>query len=81
MFGTLQDRLIRELAQRGIDDIEAANRWLREDYLPHDIMADPPRWKTGTRHNIAQERQDELVRNPLHLPSTNSLAHARVPQP
>jgi transposase len=34
MFGTLQDRLIKELAQAGIDDIEIANRWLREVYLP-----------------------------------------------
>lgn len=34
MFGTLQDRLIKELAQLGIDDIEIANRWLREVYLP-----------------------------------------------
>ncbi|HEX9525376.1 MAG TPA: ISNCY family transposase [Reyranella sp.] len=34
MFGTLQDRLIKELAQTGIDDIETANRWLREVYLP-----------------------------------------------
>jgi len=34
MFGTLQDRLIKELAQTAIDDIETANRWLREVYLP-----------------------------------------------
>jgi transposase len=34
MFGTLQDRLIKELAQAGIRDIEIANRWLREVYLP-----------------------------------------------
>ena len=34
MFGTLQDRLIKELAQAGISDIESANRWLREVYLP-----------------------------------------------
>jgi hypothetical protein len=34
MFGTLQDRLIKELAQHGIGDIETANRWLREVYLP-----------------------------------------------
>ena len=34
MFGTLQDRLIKELAQHGIDDIDTANKWLREVYLP-----------------------------------------------
>lgn len=34
MFGTLQDRLIKELAQVGISDIELANQWLRTVYLP-----------------------------------------------
>jgi Helix-turn-helix domain len=34
MFGTLQDRLIKELAKAGITDIEAANAWIREVYLP-----------------------------------------------
>jgi len=32
-FGTLQDRLPKELALAGIDTIEAANRWLRETYI------------------------------------------------
>src|SRR5215204_2521150 len=34
MFGTLQDRLIKELMHAGITDIEPANRWIREVYLP-----------------------------------------------
>lgn len=34
MFGTLQDRLVKELAHAGIGDIETANRWIREVYLP-----------------------------------------------
>jgi transposase len=34
MFGTLQDRLIKELAKAGITDIAAANAWIREVYLP-----------------------------------------------
>jgi hypothetical protein len=34
MFGTLQDRLIKELAQLGISDMRTANKWLREVYLP-----------------------------------------------
>jgi len=34
MFGTLQDRLTKELAKAGIADIAAANRWIREVYLP-----------------------------------------------
>jgi transposase len=33
-FGTLQDRLVKELALAGITDIEAANTFLREVYLP-----------------------------------------------
>jgi winged helix-turn helix protein len=34
MFGTLQDRLIKELAKAGISEIEAANAWIREVFLP-----------------------------------------------
>jgi transposase len=32
-FGTLQDRLPKELALAGISTVEAANRWLRESYM------------------------------------------------
>src|SRR5712675_880754 len=44
MFGTLQDRLIKELAKSGITEIAAANRWIREVYLPdHNArFARPP---------------------------------------
>ena len=34
MFGTLQDRLIKELAKAGITEIVAANAWIRDVYLP-----------------------------------------------
>lgn len=33
-FGTLQDRLVKELALAGIDTVEAANRFIAERYLP-----------------------------------------------
>jgi transposase len=33
VFGTLQDRLPKELALAGITTVEAANRWLREVYM------------------------------------------------
>jgi len=33
VFGTLQDRLTKELALAGITTLEAANRWLREVYI------------------------------------------------
>ncbi len=32
-FGTLQDRLPKELALAGVTTVEAANRWLREIYI------------------------------------------------
>ena len=44
MFGTLQDRLPKELKLAGITDVEAANRFIREVYLPaHNArFAKPP---------------------------------------
>ncbi|MBZ9754569.1 ISNCY family transposase [Mesorhizobium sp. ESP6-5] len=44
MFSTLQDRLRRELALAGIADIEAANRFIAQTYLPaHNArFARPP---------------------------------------
>jgi transposase len=44
MFGTLQDRLIKELKKAGITDIEAANAWIKDVYLPaHNArFAKPP---------------------------------------
>jgi hypothetical protein len=34
MFATLQDRMIKELAKAGLTEIEAANAWIRDVYLP-----------------------------------------------
>jgi transposase len=34
MFGTLQDRLVKELALHDIGDMETANQWIKEVYLP-----------------------------------------------
>jgi transposase len=34
MFGTLQDRLIKELALAGVTEVDAANRWIKAVYLP-----------------------------------------------
>jgi transposase len=44
MFGTLQDRLPKELKLAGIGDMESANRFIREVYLPaHNArFARPP---------------------------------------
>lgn len=45
MFGTHQDRLTKELALHGIIDMEAANRYLEEVYLPafNEEFAQPAR--------------------------------------
>ena len=71
MFGTLQDRLIKELAKAGIIGIEAANAWIKETYLPaHNArFARPPALpETGfvQVHDQAQlvealSRQEERV--------------------
>jgi transposase len=44
MFGTLQDRLPKEMKLAGISDVESANRFIREVYLPaHNArFAKPP---------------------------------------
>ena len=34
MFATLQDRLVKELDHAGLRDVDTANRWIRESYLP-----------------------------------------------
>ena len=38
-FGTLQDRLPKELALAGITTVEAANRWIAEVYIPQHNSA------------------------------------------
>jgi transposase len=44
MFGTHQDRLIKELALHGITEMDAANRYLEEVYLPafNEEFSQPP---------------------------------------
>lgn len=44
LFGTLQDRLIKELALAGVNEIDAANGWIWKVYLPeHNArFAKPP---------------------------------------
>ena len=48
-FRTLQDRLPKELRLAGISGLEAANRWLREVYLPaHNAVFAVPAEQEGT---------------------------------
>ena len=49
MFGTLQDRLVNELRLESIDTIEAANRFIRDCYLPaHNARFEVPAAQPGT---------------------------------
>jgi hypothetical protein len=73
VFGTLQDRLAKELALAGIRTPEAANRWLREVYMAQHnarfavpaeqegsaFVADP----TGTWRDILCIQEDRKVGN------------------
>lgn len=49
VFGTLQSRLPQEMRLAGIDDIEAANAWLRDSYMPeHNARFGVAPEETGT---------------------------------
>lgn len=49
MFGTLQNRLVREFADAGITAMDAANRYLAEVYLPdHNARFTVPAAEPGT---------------------------------
>lgn len=73
MFATLQDRLVKELADAGIDTIEAANRFIAETYLPdHNrrFMVEPAEpgtalipWAAGDLAEILCHQEDRIVAN------------------
>ena len=73
MFGTLQDRLPKELADAGIATVEAANRFLRETYLPtHNqrfgvAAAEPGSaftpWAGGDLAEVLCHQEDRIVGN------------------
>ena len=73
MFGTLQDRLPKELADAGIRSIEAANRFIAETYLPaHNrrfaVEAAEPGsafvpWTGGAPAEILCHQEDRVVGN------------------
>jgi hypothetical protein len=63
MFGTLQDRLAKELRLAGITDIEAANRFIRDVYLPaHNArFARPPQISESAQreHDLSYPSQGQ----------------------
>lgn len=59
LFKTLQDRLVKELRLRGISDIQEANRFLQEEFLPWfnaRYGREPSRKTNLHRKLIVQER-------------------------
>lgn len=73
MFGTHQNRLTKELALYGIIEIEAANRYIAQDYLPafNEEFLQPPLeegsafvpWIGGNIDEILCEQYDRQVGN------------------
>ena len=73
MFGTLQNRLAKELAGADIRTIEAANRFIAETYLPEHnrrfaIGASEPGsafvpWTGGSLREILCHQEDRVVGN------------------
>jgi len=54
-FGTLQDRLVKELRLEGISDIESANRFLKEHFIPsHNRQFAVPPASTHDAHRSAE---------------------------
>ena len=59
MNGTLQDRLVKALRQRGIDDLTAANEYLAEEFLaPFNAKFMMPPAQTTDVHRPLEPQQD-----------------------
>lgn len=63
LFGTLQDRLVKELRVRGISDVETANKFLEEVFIP----------EFNARFSVVSAKQDDLHR-PLSESEKNILS-------
>ena len=56
LFGTLQDRLVKEMRLAGIKDTEAANRFLADTYIPdHNKRFSVPARQEGDAHRPLTE--------------------------
>lgn len=62
LFETLQDRFVKELRLKGISDIEEANKFLREEYLPtfNARFSVPPVSSANLHHPIAPYEKKNL---------------------
>lgn len=62
LFETLQDRLVKELRLRGISDVETANRYLKEEFIPwfNERFAVVPRKRGDIHRKLNTIEQDTL---------------------
>ena len=73
LFGTLQDRLVKEMRLKNINDHETANRFLKETYLPDH----------NERFSVSARQQGDAHRSVTHemkkrLPSIFSIQSKRT---
>ena len=62
LFGTLQDRLVKELKLRGLSDTETANRFLAEEFLPwYKKRFGVPAQVQGDAHRACSEKELLLI--------------------
>ena len=91
VFGTLQDRLVKELRLAGISTIAEANRFVREVYLPrHNVkFAVAPKRSTDLHRSlqgydlsrIFAVREERTVRNDFTIPYQRRLFQLDPRQP
>jgi len=62
LFGTLQDRLIKEMRLRNISDVSSANTYLKEEFIPwfNDRFGVAPRIR-GNAHRDLTSNQKEFL--------------------
>ena len=88
-FGTLQDRLVKELALAGIATVEAADRFIADTYLPdHARFATPPELEDSAFVPLEYPGQiDDILcraqtaRSPATTPCATKGASSRSPPP
>lgn len=82
LFGTLQDRLIKELRLRGISTIEEANKFIEKEYLPkHNAkFAVEPKSNTNLHRELKEYDLDEIfcLRETRILTSDFTLRHKNI---
>lgn len=90
LFGTLQDRLVKELRLAGIDDLDGANRFLDEVYLPrHNArFAVEPKRKANAHRKLGPGfdldlifsiRDERVVRNDYTIQWRNRIFQVEKP--